>query len=393
MALSTCVAADDAENPTARPSQVYMTPANPVPVVLGYFPFDAEGALEKTDSGLTGRGLASLIPLSAAGLEAVGFFPVIRDQWGPCQAKCRGACGADCTSNNCKLSADYRCEEDEKGNNTGQISYLHIYDCGLHPACIKHDQCYDDCNQRYGCGTFRAAHCRHGGWNDGMNLPENYYCDKHTVHEESFGNVKAWMDGFGPQPIRQVFVYTDEKFNRQNDLGNCPLPVSGPVEEPSIPTVVEPQAPDGEFFKGQVRIEQKPKSERAVFEILDSKLELEIIDGRLRATIEYTQFFTMREGGDQNGICNATFARQLSGEGPMTNPVSIEVAVISSEILFLEGVACDKGDGWKTSAREDLLANLAKTSSFRLVGQFKDDKFEGSLEETILLLSATQVER
>jgi hypothetical protein len=381
-----------------------MTAANPIPVVLGYFPFDAEGAVERTGSGLPARGLASPIPLSAgfdplmathaqAGLEPVGFYPIIRDQLGPCDAKCRGACGPDCTLNNCKLSADYRCEEDENGNNTGQISYLHIYDCGLNPACIKHDQCYDDCNQRYGCGTFKAAHCRHGGWNDGMNLPENYYCDKHTVHEESLSNVKGWVDGFGPQPIRQVFVYTDEKLSHLDDLENCPLPMAGADEEPPIPSVESSEAVPGVFYRGDVRIEWKPKSERAVFEILDSKFELEISDGILRVFIEYTQFSTMREGGDSDGICNAIFSRQLGGEGPMTNPVSIELTVLSTEILSFEGTICDKGDGWKTSPQEDLTANLAKTSSFRLVGQLTDDKFEGTLEETKLILTATRVEK
>jgi hypothetical protein len=47
----------------------------------------------------------------------------------------------------------------------------------------------------------------------------------------------------------------------------------------------------------------------------------------------------------------------------------------------------------RTNARENLLPILAKTPSFRLAGQFKDDNFEGSLEKTILLLSATRIER
>src|SRR5690606_18680651 len=99
----------------------------------------------------------------------------IRDEFGPCQATCRGACGADCTTKNCKYESKERCEKDEFGNNTGLSSIIHSYTCGVHPACIAHDDCYDECNQRHGCGSWGAAYCRHGGYGDPTSLIEPYF--------------------------------------------------------------------------------------------------------------------------------------------------------------------------------------------------------------------------
>lgn len=313
-----------------QPSQVYLTAANPIPVVLGYFPFDAEGAVERPASTLSSSGLAGLLAQPAPvlySLPAVNapfmigpaeFSQIIRDQTGPCNAKCRGACGPDCTLNNCTLTADYLCEVNQNGENTGQISYLHIYDCGLHPACIKHDQCYDDCNQRYGCGSFRAAHCRHGGWNDGMNLPENYYCDKHTVHEERISNVKDWVDGFGPQPIRQVFVYTDEKLGFLDDLENCPLPLKAPVSE---------QTPEIPIFQYEGTVSASGKQP---FDLVNSYVVIEVDGELVSVMIDFTFKMDMKW---QHGaaVCTATLNRVYSGQGLLDVPLEITLELDSHQ--------------------------------------------------------------
>ena len=386
ISLSACPYSDQSESLKTQSSFIYLTPADPIPVVIGYFPFDAEGALEASSTGLSGWNQAVLNPsppqntnhllamISLVNSEYPRNNNNIRDQWGPCDAKCRGACGADCTLNNCSLSADYRCEVDGAGYNTGKISYVHIYDCGLHPACIKHDQCYDNCNLQYGCGSFKAFQCRHGGWSDGTNLPENYYCDKHTVSEESLSDVRAWVNGFGNKPVQQTFVYTDKNLAFLDDLENCPIPETI-SEEPSAPIIEELITTKSDLFTGEVIVNYQGTA--PVWEIPDSYVEFQIEDDILFAVIEYTQRSTLRQGGEQNGICNVTFTNTFSWEGPMENPVLLEMVRQSYEIIAVEGTICEKGGEWKTSVREDLIASLERNSFFTLDGYFSDNDFEG----------------
>lgn len=156
----------------------------------------------------------------------------------------------------------------------------------------------------------------------------------------------------------------------------------------------DPAAPFGDLFRGQAMIDFKPKSARAVFEVTDSIFELEIIGGNLKVTLEYTQRSTVREGGEEDGICNVIFTRKLSGDGPWTNPVSLEMKVLSTEILSFEGNICDKRGAFSTTPEEDVLAQFAnQPASYRLVGQFSNDTFQGGLEKTFFKLTAKKVER
>ncbi len=382
-ALSDCLVLGDEEGAALGSTQIYLTAANPFPVVLGYFPFDSDGATEQTASELPGQRLANLIPFRAPGLASLvassaptwsgpnGHFLEIRDELGPCQAKCRGACGPDCTLNNCKLTADYRCEVDENGDNTGKISYLHIFDCGLHPACIKHDQCYDDCNQLYGCGTFKAAHCRHGGWGDGVNLPENTYCDKHTVSEENLINVKGWVNGFGPQTIRQVYVYTDEKLGYLDDLENCPRPSA----EPEIvvePTVVENDEMPVLIYEGVVS-----KAAGQGLELLGSQVVIEVFGEQVTAMIEIT--FKAAVKWQQDGaLCTATMNRVYSGQGLLDVPIEIVLDLESSQDST-EGSDCGG-------------VNVPLVPTQTLTGTFNEDgSFTGNIRN-VWLVYALSVE-
>ena len=228
-----------------------MSAANPVPVVMGFFPFDAAGAVESSPSETSQAGLAcpnrtsnpvtinmATHPLTQND-RLIGDGPV-DNEWGPCQAKCRGACGPDCTHNNCRFSIEERCEKNQEGQNSGFFSLVHIYDCGVHPACIKHDTCYDECNRTHGCGSWAAAVCMHAGVADptvpwaaifGLNIS----CDRTTLNEEDPFNVKDWMRGYGPQPERRVFEYTDKEVAFEYDPVSCPLPTE-PEVEVEIPT-------------------------------------------------------------------------------------------------------------------------------------------------------------
>ncbi len=393
LSLSTCDYSRQLEEPSAGGSAIYLSPANPIPVVIGYFPFDADGAAESPLSSLCGPGFAQLIPPSVGGsaeLAQVSSLandppPVIRDQLGPCEARCRGACGPDCTLNNCRLSADYRCEVDDAGNNTGEISYLHIYDCGLHPACIKHDACYDECNRRYGCGTFRAAHCRHGGWNSGVNIPDDHYCDLHTVREESLSAVRGWVDGYGPQPVRQVFVYTDPGLGSVVDLENCPVDTEDPPAE--ISEAGPDSEPPGDYFVGDVISAYSGTA--PVFDITGSIVEIEVIDGMMSVAIEYTQYSTLREG---EGLCNVIFTTTMAGTAPYAASVTVDMEVVSRDIEAFEGQVCEAGYGWATSAEEDMLAGFERNVSVLLTGEFTGDIFEGTLSPMPLRVLALRVD-
>jgi hypothetical protein len=138
---------------SAKQAALILSNAAPLPVVLGYFPMDAEGAF---------------------GMREAMMDPVDSDSWiesprGPCNALCRGACGADCpvsenvaVTKNCERSEDRLCVKDEAtGRFTGKSRTRVTYTCGTHPGCQEHDDCYDECNRKYGCDTFRAAWCRH----------------------------------------------------------------------------------------------------------------------------------------------------------------------------------------------------------------------------------------
>ena len=228
------------EETSQDPTIILISPSSPVPVVMGYFPFDADGANEPTTSAEGGVKMACLDaetwPITSS-IKAGSILPAvpllddepIQNEWGPCEAKCRGACGPDCTFNNCSFTIEERCEKNQDGDNDGFFSLVHVYDCGLHPACVKHDACYDDCNQRHGCNTWAASVCMHAGvadltapWASILGL--NISCDKITLNEENPSSVKDWMRGYGPQPERQIFEYHDKTVRFEYDPITCPLP-------------------------------------------------------------------------------------------------------------------------------------------------------------------------
>jgi len=231
-----------------KPSMISITPSNPVPVVIGYFPFDEIGAVETANTdgnkaklaclGVDSKPITSLLGFSTLSHTERGFDDEpIQNEWGPCEAKCRGSCGPDCTHNNCSFSIEERCEKNQEGQNSGFFSLVHVYDCGLHPACVKHDACYDDCNRKYGCETWAAAICMHAGVGDptaplatlfGLNIS----CDRITLNEEDPSNVKDWMRGYGPLPDKQVYEYHDKEVSFEYDPITCPLQEEQAEDEP-----------------------------------------------------------------------------------------------------------------------------------------------------------------
>jgi hypothetical protein len=236
IALSQCEYGNGEESEGENTSLIMLSPSTPIPVVFGYFPFDEEGAVEPANSSERGLETACLATSSTWIADGpifnwlgrnLGTIPGVRtNEWGPCGAKCRGACGADCEPNNCKMRKEQRCEKNWEGKNTGMVTQYLIYDCGMHQGCIDHDNCYDYCNETYGCNTWRAGICRH----DWSPLGEvvsvetfNWYCDQRAISEHGAVNPPLWAKGFGPQPMRETFEYLDESYERRLNPEECPV--------------------------------------------------------------------------------------------------------------------------------------------------------------------------
>lgn len=164
----------------------------PVPDVFGFFPFDDVGQIEST--------------ARSAG-----------DNFGPCDALCRGACGADCDEDDCTVSAGSVCETDvSSGGNTGRVLAAALEECGTAQGCREHDDCYDTCHLIRGCGSWGAAWCRRG-------------CDIDACSTYGVSTCTDWARGFGPKddtPL--VFDYINGVMAPVEDLDTCPVGPEGP---------------------------------------------------------------------------------------------------------------------------------------------------------------------
>jgi hypothetical protein len=196
--------------------------------------------------------------MSLAGeqLMSLASHQVIQDEFGPCEAMCRGACGADCEPNNCKMAKELRCEKDEDGRNTGNEILITSYDCGLHEGCIEHDNCYDRCNDRFGCGSWGAAFCRHG-WSPETNTRFIFdmFCDQSAIFDYGTTDPVLWMNGFGPMPERETFEYVDQSYGRMSNFDRCPIEKQ---QEESAEKQPQAEKPEVEFEWVLVKPEVNP---------------------------------------------------------------------------------------------------------------------------------------
>ena len=232
MEHSGCDYSDLPEIESAPSSVIQISPAMPVPVVPGYFPLDEVGAIDSP----------SITESEKPEIPSLGPDEPTLDVYGPCESKCRGACGADCEPNNCISTAEMRCVKDENGLNTGDVIRVLIYDCGLHQGCIDHDDCYDQCNLTYGCNTWAAAFCRHAQWQGTTQVFETGYCDQRAIEEYGAATAGAWAYGYGPQPMREVFEYTDQTFGQVRHIEKCPVGEAGEEgdAQPAPPATASP---------------------------------------------------------------------------------------------------------------------------------------------------------
>lgn len=178
-----------------KASQLRLSRQNPVPTVFGYLPFDKEGAVEATIVGFSS-------------------FALSGDTLGPCNALCRGACGADCEPWNCVGKPEWRCIQEQNMAaakvNTGFKQQWIVQHCGTANGCRSHDDCYDICHSAEGCGTWNAAYCRRG-------------CDQEAQWDHPIDGPQ-WVMGLGPFDGYLDFPYIDSNTEPVEDLALCPQP-------------------------------------------------------------------------------------------------------------------------------------------------------------------------
>ena len=201
-ARASCAYMADLGDSRPGPTHVLLSRAAHVPVVMGYFPLDGEGA---HPDALPHR---LPFPLRLAPLPA---------EVGPCDALCRGACGADCTLANCTAREEWYCDEDAEEALTGDERRWEVFNCGIHAGCFWHDECYDTCN-RGRCGSWGAAACRHNTVNG---------CDNLACFEFGYGNCTSWARGGGPFTGRVDYAYPvvpaeTRASSECEDAENCP---------------------------------------------------------------------------------------------------------------------------------------------------------------------------
>ncbi len=263
--------ADDEEPPLFE-----VSPSSSVPFVMGYFPFDEKGSVEAEPGAepsdensslntpaLNGSAKPASICAPAASLTNAFLQPFMVaaddddddddddgddgddddddddgegengklithpvNELGDCSAKCRGACGMDCTTTNCTESTGERCLVDKKTKkNTGYKEPLIIYTCGVHTGCVWHDGCYDACNEQYGCDSWMAFYCMHGSLSS---------CDEQACYDHGVGNCQSWARGYGPFERQEVFQYSDLSNPIEPDLVTCPIEVNLAVTPDSV---------------------------------------------------------------------------------------------------------------------------------------------------------------
>jgi len=256
-ALSDCPAAlAGGEKPIGEedePPLFQVSASDPVPFVMGYFPFDEEGAVEgtteKENSGLLlpkqawmqaagwestanlSSACAPVVSLTGGFLQDMGYLPAPpkpithTNELGSCNAKCRGACGVDCTTTNCKESKGTRCLTDQAKKNTGMVETMQVFDCGVAQGCVHHDACYDACNDQYGCNSWMATYCMHGSLRS---------CDEDAAYNYGTANCALWATGRGTFDRREIFQYTDLSVLPRVDYVLCPVQATLNVSPGSV---------------------------------------------------------------------------------------------------------------------------------------------------------------
>lgn len=137
----------------------------------------------------------------------------------PSLARCRGACGPDCNPLDCapgdnvclratacrvpNPASHVLCVENADRTQHRRCTYA-VTECGSHPACVRHDQCFDN------CVAFRppaeVAECQNG-------------CNVECVENWGAVSCAQWAIGQGDQP--NTLRYTDPPIEGAVQNGPC----------------------------------------------------------------------------------------------------------------------------------------------------------------------------
>ncbi len=351
MALSECGYGSWEEGRAEKMSVVQLSPSSPVPAVFGYFPLDEAGGVDPPASSLQG-GHTACLPASTDGSILLGARPVNIDgtgivPFGPCNARCRGACGSDCEPNNCTEKEELRCEVDEGGQKTGMEVKYKIYECGIHQACIDHDACYDDCNFEYGCDTWGASFCMRG------------LCDAETVaiHGVSMGTI--WAYGFGSQPEQDSYEYLDESFEKQLNLEKCPAAAEassagegdGQVDQEGVENEGETSIPTGTYKGIMTDTELATGGMLGEWKVQGTVESNEIIiiiaeDGSVTGSFSYIKKGNIALSDESHGVtCTSSNDHFYVGEptGQLTNITGRIVFEIKRTVVGYLSEGCSTG--------------------------------------------------
>ncbi len=346
---SSCDYGDREENQSEYPTQIMFSPSMPVPVVFGYFPFDEVGAVEQDASSSRGPGSACLRPeqvrLERGDLAAnlYGGVPgeligISLSEIGPCNALCRGACGADCEPENCTKTVEHRCERDAEGRKTGMDERYLIYECGMHQGCIEHDACYDTCNEIYGCDSWLATACRHSFSSDlqWARDHEIHFCDQKAILTYGPGTAYDWAYGGGDQPLRETFEYRDEAYGLQQNFRKCN------IEDTKEPTISNKDVPVG-VYNGTVRLEGwLVKKSRTITEVISNQVRFVVSeDGTVSGTLELItdEEFVASSGNTVyiTEVYQGTFSGQLTEPQGTVEILLVKLTSGGSDSGWLEG--------------------------------------------------------
>ncbi|MBN1320708.1 MAG: hypothetical protein JXA87_07705 [Thermoleophilia bacterium] len=126
------------------------------------------------------------------------------------------------------------------------------------------------------------------------------------------------------------------------------------------------------------------KAGAPAWQILESKVELEINDEGVGASVEYVQRWIAR-GQAENPTCIATIRMLYVGKGSVTTPLSLILTPVEAEIVSVEGSGCE-------GLEDSLLASFAKKEPRTLVGTFSGGNFDGNIGSGIRVSAAVPSE-
>ena len=161
-------------------------------------------------------------------------------------------------------------------------------------------------------------------------------------------------------------------------LGSAVLARASGEEVPAVAEQTPPPAEDLDGIKdglylGEVYPIVEPiEAAWWVFEFPQSTVELEVTDDGIAATVEFVQRWSW-SGPPQ--VCIITLRKVYSGQGAVTNPLSLVLEAVEQELVALEG-GCS-ADVRDQSAEEFVLESFAGSQTVGLQGTFSDGLFDG----------------